>query len=380
MPLVNELTPSGQRLTAVYSLFGEKEEAWEKARDICIEQTIEFPQDLVEAPMIRDTIFGKIEHFQRVGDRKYEAVISFAIEISGMELPQLLNVLFGNISMKLGIRLESFELPDILSKVFEGPCCGRRGLRELLGVPKRPLIATALKPMGLSPRQLADLAYKLILGGIDILKDDHGLADQAFCPFKERIKYCSEAVERANRETGFKSIYMPNITGPASAITKQAKYVKKNGAGGLLISPGLTGFDIMNQLAADKGLRLPIMCHPSFLGSYVLNPTAGFSHAVLFGQIARLAGADVTVYPNFGGRFPFTKDECLSIAEATGRPMASIAPIFPSPSGGMKLERIGEVIDVYGKEVVILIGGDLHCRGSDLVENTRFFRKRVEKL
>ena len=42
--------------------------------------------------------------------------------------------------------------------------------------------------MGLPAHALADLAYQFALGGIDIIKDDHGLADQSFAPFKERVE------------------------------------------------------------------------------------------------------------------------------------------------------------------------------------------------
>jgi ribulose-bisphosphate carboxylase large chain len=44
----------------------------------------------------------------------------------------------------------------------------------------------------------------------------------------------------------------------------------------------------------------------------------------------------------------------------------------------MSMERVPEMMDVYGKEVIFLMGGGLHSRGPDLVENCRFFRKLVE--
>ena len=36
---------------------------------------------------------------------------------------------------------------------------------------------------GLAPEALARLAHRLALGGVDLIKDDHGIADQAFSPF-----------------------------------------------------------------------------------------------------------------------------------------------------------------------------------------------------
>ena len=43
--------------------------------------------------------------------------------------------------------------------------------------------------------------------------------------------------------------------------------------------------DLMRALADDDDLALPIMSHPSFSGSYVLNPESGIGHGVLYGQL-----------------------------------------------------------------------------------------------
>ena len=134
---------------------------------------------------------------------------------------------------------------------MRGPRFGQAGLRALLGVPDRPLLCTAIKPMGLGPEALAELAYRLALGGIDLIKDDHGLADQPFCPFDERVPRCAAAVARANRETGRRVLYVPNVTAPALAISRRARLARDAGAGGLLFCPGLAGLDAMRALADD---------------------------------------------------------------------------------------------------------------------------------
>jgi ribulose-bisphosphate carboxylase large chain len=104
----------------------------------------------------------------------------------------------------------------------------------------------------------------------------------------------------------------------------------------------------------------------------------GFSHQTLFGQLPRLAGADATIYPNFGGRFAFTRTECQSIVRGTEMPMGPLKAIFPSPGGGMSLDRVSEMMDAYGRDVVLLIGGGLMTQGSDLAEVCRRFRTLVE--
>lgn len=370
---------SGERFRVVYRLTGSEAEAHEKAQDICLEQTVEFPADLVPAGDIHDHVVGHIESFERAGGYSL-AVISFAIEASGLELTQLLNLVFGNISLKPGIRVERLELSESLLRCFKGPRFGRDGMRKSLNVPTRPLLCTALKPMGLPPKELAGLAYQFALGGIDIIKDDHGLADQPFSPFKERVERCAEAVARANRETGLNCIYVPNVTGPADRIIENALFAKRAGAGGLLFSPGIGGLDVMRLLADDERIALPIMTHPAFQGSFVASAESGVSHYALFGQLARLAGADATIFPNYGGRFSFSRDECRSIAEGCAASMGRLQPIFPTPGGGMSLARVPEMLDLYGREVIFLIGGGLHKHGPDLVENCRHFRRMAERM
>ena len=370
---------SGDRFTAVYHLTGTRQETDARARDICLEQTVEFPSDLVERDDIREQVFGRLASFEPVGEGTFEATIEFPIEAAGGELTQLLNVLFGNISLKPGLRLVRFDLPRSLSNEFRGPRFGRQGLRELIGVADRPLLSTAIKPMGFSAAELGELTYRFALGGIDLIKDDHGLADQPFCPFAERVARCGEAVAKANQETGQRCLYLPNITGPIDVMGERARVAKEAGAGGLLISPGLSGFDAMRWIADNDELALPILNHPAFQGSFTLRTTEGISHGALYGQIARLAGADGSIFPNYGGRFSFSPEECRDLVDGTTRTMGAIKPIFPVPAGGMSLPRVPDLCKFYGNDSILLIGGDLHRHGPDLVENCRKFVELVRE-
>ena len=374
---VSNLDLTAERFKVVYRVLGNEAEAYEKAKDICLEQTVEFPGELVPEGAVADYIVGKIEAFEAFDEISHRATISYHVDSAADELTQLLNVIFGNISIKSGIRVEALELPKSILKVFKGPRFGKEGLRKLIGVEGRPLLFTALKPMGLTNKELAELAYKFALGGIDIIKDDHGLANQKFSPYEERVRLCAEAVNRANKETGYKCIYVPNITAPHLEVVPRARLAKELGAGGLLISPGLTGLDAMREIAEDDNIALPIFSHPAFQGSYVLSDN-GISHSVLFGQIPRLAGADATIYPNFGGRFSFSIEECRSIAEASNSNMGHLKTIFPCPAGGMSLQSIPESLKVYGNDVVFLVGGGLFRQGPDIIENCRYFKGLVE--
>lgn len=370
---------SNERFSVVYRIYGGERESRAKAEDICIEQTVEFPADEVPEGVIRDHVFGRLERFEHFDKEQFTAIISYAVETAAAELTQFLNVVFGNSSIKPGIRVVHLDLPESFLRGFKGPRFGRAGLRSLLNVPNRPLLCSALKPMGLASQELADLAYQFSLGGMDIIKDDHGLTDQRCSPFAERVKRCAEAVQKGNRETGQRTLYISNITAPHSEVMKRARMAKDAGAGGLMVAPGLVGFDLMRELADDDSIALPVLTHPALQGSFVRG-TGGMSPGVIFGQLARLAGADATIFPNFGGRFSFSREDCTEVADATSAPMGHLKPIFPAPGGGMGFDRIPEMLETYGQDLIFLVGGALFKHGPDLAENCKYFRKRVESV
>jgi ribulose-bisphosphate carboxylase large chain len=97
-------------------------------------------------------------------------------------------------------------------------------------------------------------------------------------------------------------------------------------------------------MADDDRIALPILAHPSFLGSFVASPQSGLSHYVLFGQLMRLAGADASIFTNFGGRFPYNREACLDIADATACSMGAIKTIFPCPGGGLNFDNVAEMV------------------------------------
>lgn len=375
------LTFSGERFRVRYTLHGfDETDARHMAHFISVEQTVEFPYELLPPGPLRDNIVGQIESFAPLADGGYEALISYAVESVDGELPQLLNVLYGNISFLPGICAERIELPPGLLAAFKGPRFGAAGLRARMGIGQRPIVSTALKPMGLSAAQMAEMAYRCALGGIDIIKDDHGLSDQTFCRFEERVDRCVEAIARANRETGYHVLYFPCISGPMEEFHHRVAYARDAGADGLMIMPGFAGLDTFRMVAEDDSIGLPVMYHPGFLGTYRRTPEFGLSPYLLHGQIARLAGADISIFPHYGGRFAPPQAECRAATDGTQVEMGHIKPCLPSPGGGVMPDSFAEMRAFYGTDVVFLVAGNLHRHGPDLTENSRQFRAAAERL
>ena len=293
-------------------------------------------------------------------------------------MTQLVNVVFGNTSMKEGVMVADVRMPPGVLRDYPGPKFGVEGLRRLVGVPEgQVMLMTALKPMGSSTAELARMAYEFAKGGIDIIKDDHGLADQPYSRYDERIRACAKAVQRANQETGRRCVYAPCVCAPAHLVISRAHAARDAGAGAVLMIPGITGLDTMRELAADTSFGLPIICHPAMLGAMLgggsKSRVGGFSHEVLLGVLPRLAGADMTIFPSFGGRFGFSVDECKGILHGSRRAMGTFPEIFPTPGGGMTMERVAKMVETFGADICLLIGGSLMGHSPDLVSNAKHF-------
>ena len=153
-----------------------------------------------------------------------------------------------------------------MQKRFPGAKFGIEGIRQKANAPKGGLISPVIKPQGSSAETLAEISYRCALAGAEIIKDDHGLTNQHMAPFKERVEKICAAVAKSNQETGGSTLYFPNIAGHSKDLIEYAQFAKQAGAGGVLIMPGLLGFDLINRLARDENFNLPIMSHPTFLG------------------------------------------------------------------------------------------------------------------
>lgn len=364
-----------KQLVVHYSVHNQ--DPHEVAEALRVEQSIEFPFDL--APdWIQKEVVGQVLHVGPLTSGKAEVTIAYSLGSVGSEIPQLLNVLWGNASMLKGIKVVGVDFPEELLSKFKGPRFGIAGLRDMFEAPERPLASTALKPMGLSSQDLADMAYTIAKAGFDTIKDDHSLANQPWSLWRERVGKVAAAVARANKETGRNCLYAPSLNLPSPEILPAAKEALELGATSLLILPGISGWDTMRAVAEDDQIAVPIMAHPSFVGSLVLTPEHGLNHALVFSDFARMAGADITIFPNFGGRFGFSQDECLAITRAARAPLGSFKPMWISPAGGMSPAKIPSMIEIYGIDTACLIGGALH-RG-DLFENSRDMVEALERI
>lgn len=371
------------RFQVSYRIFAKDHaDAEARAEAIALEDTLEIPRDVVPKGYIEDVVLGRVEGVMPEAEGTWIGRVSYHIDAVGREFPQFLNVVLGNASILQGVKVVGIDPNRDVTDRFPGARFGRDGLRRLTGLPRGGFVCPVIKPQGSSSETLADLCYLTARAGADIVKEDHGLANQDAAPFRERVRLCAAAVDRANAERAAagdssRALYFASILGHGDAVRDMAFYAKEAGAHGVLVIPGLLGFDAIARLAQDRDFGLPIMAHPSHLGPYVLSPDTGYSHAILFGTLMRLAGADISVFPNHGGRFGFSKQACQSIVSACASTEGPGKEILPSPGGGMTLERLPDMMTLYGEDCVYLLGGSLLRHGPNIGDAIRDMRRAL---
>ncbi len=361
------------RITAVYRIRCSADEISRKAEALALEQSIELPLDAVDDVFVRDEIVGQVAAIEDCGGGAFRVSVSLAASTSGNEPGQLMNMLFGNSSLHEEIMLEDVEVPAEMLAAFHGPGSGIAGLRSRVVVPARAMTCTAIKPQGLPVGTLANLAYRFALGGIDYVKDDHGLADQGYSPFAARVVACAAAVRKANTETGHMARYVPSLSGDLDRLREQVGLARAEGIDTLLIAPMVVGLPAFHAIAAENR-DMAFLAHPAMAGAARIAPP------LLLGKLFRLFGADAVIFPHHGGRFGYSIETCGAIAEAARARWGLLKPAMPVPAGGMTLNRLGEILDFYGPDTMILIGGGLLKARERLTEESARFAAEVAAL
>ena len=358
------------RILATYRIAASESESRVRAEALAAEQSVEMPIAAIGDERVLKEVVATVEAIVPHAGH-FDVVLGIAPATTGNEASQLVNMLFGNCSLQPEVELVDVEFPAGFEKAFPGPRFGVEGIRTLTGVHRRALTCTALKPQGSRVEYLAHLARTFALAGIDIIKDDHGIANQACHTFDARVPAVQKAIAEANRETGGNTIYAPTFSGGGHSLAGEAQVARDNAVKMALVAPMLVGLPAFVEMQAD--LDIPVMAHPAFAGAARIAPP------VLLGKLFRLFGADATIFPNHGGRFSFSRETCLAIARAARDPWHELRASLPVPAGGMTVERVDEMLRGYGTDTMLLIGGGLLSARERLLDKSRDFVAAVKK-
>ncbi len=366
---------SPAKIIARYRIQCAPHQAASLARAMAWEQTVEVVESVVSA-QLRERVVGEVIDLQQARDGSHLTTISYHAYLASDQIGQLFNLAYGNVSLYPQVRLEQLSIPDELADAIGGPRLGSAGIRELLGIHERPLLATVLKPRGESIAYFQRLARDFILGGGDVLKDDQNLVEKDFELFRQRVTGTAEAIEQATQKTGRPCLYFPHVTGAGDDLKRRLALIKSLRLQGVLLCPWVMGLGHCQQLTSD--FELAYMAHPALAGSFTRPAQHGVAPAVLYGTLLRLAGADISIFPGHGGRITSQETTCERIQHALTDPLGGCLPSLPSPAGGKHLDLIPEMLDEYGADAMLLIGGALLAHGPDLQASTREYQAVIQ--
>ncbi|MGM7720070.1 2,3-diketo-5-methylthiopentyl-1-phosphate enolase [Metabacillus sp. Hm71] len=296
------------------------------------------------------------------------------------DLPAILTTVFGKLSLDGEVKLIDLEFSDEVKKAFPGPKFGVSGIRDLLGVYDRPLLMSIFK--GVIGRDLTYLKEQLkqqVLGGVDLVKDDEILFDNPLTPFEDRIIAGKEVLRNVFEETGHKALYAVNLSGKTFELKDKAMRAVELGANVLLFNVFAYGLDVLQSLAEDPDISIPIMAHPAVSGASTASSLYGFSSSLLLGKLLRVAGADFSLFPSPYGSVALDREEALGIA-ANCLHEETYKQSFPVPSAGIHPGLVPLLIHDFGKDSVINAGGGVHGHPNGAIGGGQAFRAAIDAV
>lgn len=265
------------------------------------------------------------------------------------DIASLLTMIFGKYSMAGSAKVTGVRLPDDYGS---HPKLGITGIREKLGVFDRPLIMAIFKPaLGLSATDHAAILQDVASAGLDIIKDDEIMADLEVAPTLKRLEACRQVLDEVKQQTGRTVLYAINITGSAHQLIEKARLLVREGANALLLNVLTYGFSVLEALATDPEINVPIFAHPALAGAMCASPDYGMAYSVVLGTLMAHGGADAVLYPAHYGSLPFDPVE-----EAKIRDSLRSRNVFPVPSAGIHPGIVPKALADYGQEVILNAG------------------------
>jgi ribulose-bisphosphate carboxylase large chain len=301
----------------------------------------------------------------------------------GAKIPNMLSALAGEgvfyVEGINSIKVMDIQFPKSFLKEFKGPKFGVKGIRKKLQIKKRPLVCSVVKPnIGLKPKQFAEQAFKGLVGGLDMVKDDEMIADTKYSPLKKRLELVMEKLYKAQDKTGEKKAFLANITTEVSEMEELYDFVAQfNGDAFGLLSTMPVGFSASRWIM-DKG-KFPVIAHFPFIAPFTRHPNFGLSYALVT-KLQRMCGYDAIIMPGFGSRM-FTSNEELRQNIEMCFEENGLEKTLPAPGGGIKPEFIPVMYkECKTKDFMIITGRGVYKHPMGPEAGAASFRQAIDAV
>jgi 2,3-diketo-5-methylthiopentyl-1-phosphate enolase len=314
------------------------------------------------------------------GKRVFFVQIAFPETNFGPQFPMLFTTLLGNdVSTAAQLKLVDLQFSASFVARFGGPKFGITGLREHLGILQRPILLNMIKPCtGFGPEVGAAFFAASARGGVDVIKDDELLGDTAFSAMLDRVSAYRRAAEQVYEETGHRAAYCPNITGRPERTVENARRAQELGASMVMINGVSAGLGVIQAVAEDPEVTIPILAHYAGTGTLVENPRAGISSPLLLGKLNRLAGADVAMFGSVYSTYPLLREKYLRTAHFQTMPLYNLKPTMPSVGGGIHPITATRIIKDIGFDVMLAVGGAIQGHPDGAAAGGRAMRQAID--
>jgi len=266
------------------------------------------------------------------------------------------------------VALLDFSFPRNFLERFPGPKFGINGVRKLLNLKDgEPIIGTIVKPCaGLTPREVAEKCYQSALGGVMFIKDDEKMLGPDYCPLEEKVKLVSQALKRAEEETGRKCLYAPHIVARADKIKDVAKRAIEWGATALMFNAVLGHtYEALSILAEDKEIDVPLYAHSGGRSGLSTGPRR--IDDTVIAKLLRYSGADFFQHGVFGMKemhVASLDDGLLHNLVRVMREDVGVRDTIPVAAGGLGVTNAGINLkehkdERFGYSVALLAGSNI---------------------
>ncbi|MGZ4121226.1 MAG: RuBisCO large subunit C-terminal-like domain-containing protein [Actinomycetota bacterium] len=314
-----------------------------------------------------------------VTERSYVLQVAFPEVNIGEQIPMFLTTVVGNISLGGKIKVLDVRFPRKYVDGFKGPRFGIDGVRELLGVHDRPLLNSMVKPCtGYTVDVGARLFYEGARGGCDIVKDDELIANASFNPVVDRVHEYMRLEKEVYNETGEHTLYTVNVTDSIPKVFENAHRAIDAGANAIMVNYLAVGLPVLQALAEDDEINVPILAHMDVAGALYMSPWHGISSHLVLAKLPRLAGADVVVIPAPYGKAPVMQDRFTLTARNLTYPLYDLPPTWPMAAGGIAPSMVPRIVADLGKDCVIGAGGSIHGHPQGPAAGSRAFRQAID--
>lgn len=312
----------------------------------------EFGAKAVSLKVLSDTTKSQSLNYHKNHDKFFQCKVTIAHPLKnfGSSISGMLAALMGEGALYCPhitrIKLTDIKYSPKFIESFSGPQFGIEGLRKEYDIHDRPFFLGVIKPnIGLSPKEMAELAYQSWLGGLDIAKDDEMLASPPWSPLKKRVISIGQALQKAKKVIRKKKIYVSNISDDIDQILGLHRAAEQGGANAIMINGFFSGLSSINLIRHKS--KLPILAHFTGMALWERNPDCSIAEEVLI-KIQRILGADMIVMPGLGERMGSNKDQVLKSVEACLCPLGSIKPCLPIPGGSDWAGTLEELFQTIG--------------------------------